>query len=59
MKHFFSLLFLLLASAGFSNLNAQNKVTLSGYVKDSANGEALTSASISVEGSEFTSNTNM
>ncbi len=59
MKYFFSLLFLLLASAGFTNLNAQNKVTLSGYVKDSANGEALTSASISVEGSEFTSNTNM
>ena len=59
MKYFFSLLIVLLASVGLSNLNAQNKVTLSGYVKDSANGEALTSATISVEGSAFPSATNM
>ena len=59
MKYFFSLLIVLLASVGLSNLNAQNKVTLSGYVKDSANGEALTSATISVEGSAFPSTTNM
>jgi hypothetical protein len=59
MKYFFSFLFFFLASANFSNLNAQNKVTLSGYVKDSANGEALTSASISVEGNTITTQTNM
>jgi hypothetical protein len=59
MKYFFSFLFLVLASANFSNLNAQNKVTLSGYVKDSANGEAVTSASISIEGNTITTQTNM
>ena len=37
----FSLLFL--------QLSAQNKVTLSGYVKDSANGEALNSCNVFIE----------
>jgi hypothetical protein len=59
MKYFFSLLIVLLASVGLSNLNAQNKVTLSGYVKDSANGEALGSSSISVEGNTISTQTNM
>jgi len=59
MKYFFSLLIVLLASVGLSNLYAQNKVTLSGYVKDSANGEALGSSSISVEGNTISTQTNM
>ena len=59
MKYFSSLLIVLLASVGLSNLNAQNKVTLSGYVKDSANGEALGSSSISVEGNTISTQTNM
>lgn len=59
MKTIFTFLFTLLTTAVSSNLNAQNKVTLSGYVKDSANGEALTSASISLDGNTIAASTNM
>jgi len=38
--------------------NAQNKVTLSGYVKDSSNGEALAGCNVSVEGSKLNSVSN-
>ncbi len=49
MKHLFLTTFFLCAIiSGYG----QNRVTLSGYVKDSANGEALASCNISVEGSK-------
>ncbi len=46
MKKF---LLLFLSIVSFHCLSAQNKVTISGYIKDSANGEALTSCNITIE----------
>lgn len=43
---------------GVKASNPVGKVTLSGYVKDSSNGEGLTSASISVEGQNITTTSN-
>lgn len=40
-------------------LNAQTKYTLSGYVKDSANGEIISGCNISVENSKVTANSNI
>jgi hypothetical protein len=45
-KYFFIFLFVLGALNGF----AQNKYTISGYIKDSLNGETLIGAAISVQG---------
>ncbi|MDI1235418.1 MAG: TonB-dependent receptor [bacterium] len=46
MKKYISLF---VFSLFFIHLSAQNKVTLSGYVKDSANGEALNSCNITID----------
>ncbi len=40
-------------------LNAQNKFTLSGYVKDSTNGEIISGCNISVENSKVTASSNI
>ena len=40
------------------NATAQNKFTLSGYVKDSLSGETLIGASIAVNGKSFGVNSN-
>jgi hypothetical protein len=53
MKHF--LFFLAFLLAGFSSL-AQTKFTINGYVKDSASGESIINASITVDGKSVTSN---
>ena len=44
--YFFILLFLLCSVTGI----AQNKYTISGYIKDSLNGETLIGATIAVQG---------
>jgi len=56
MKQFLILLsFLILFT---QNLRAQSKFSISGYVKDTANGEALVNCNVSVEGSKSGTNTN-
>lgn len=42
------LIFLLIV--GFTSVNAQNKYTISGYIKDSLNGESLIGATLAVQG---------
>ncbi|MES2618490.1 MAG: TonB-dependent receptor [Bacteroidota bacterium] len=52
------LIFLLLSNVLIFTLSAQNNVTLSGYVKDSANGEALSACNITVEEAKTGTQTN-
>ncbi len=52
------LLFLLFTFTFILHLSAQNKVTLSGYVKDSANGEALSGCNITIEDSKLGTQSN-
>ncbi len=56
MKQF--LLFLFLFGAFVQAADAQQKVTLSGYIKDSTNGEVVASCNVSVEGSTNTAVSN-
>src|SRR5688572_13631684 len=47
MKHLRHLFFLVLLCAGFTSLDAQTKkYTISGYVRDSSNGEAIIGATV-------------
>ena len=60
MKKYFLLLLLpcLVFSSSFSQENVDNKATISGYVKDSLTGEALTGAAIYVKELEKGANAN-
>ena len=57
-----TLLLTLICFVSLTSLFSQtsdNKVTLSGYVKDSANGESIVGATISIEGTDLSSTSNV
>ena len=50
------LFFVFLLAFMSMTVNAQNKFTLNGYIKDSTNGESIIGATVSINGKSITSN---
>jgi len=59
MKTLLSTLFFFVCLTNNFAQTTDNKVTLSGYIKDSANGESIVGAIVKIEGTELSANSNV